>query len=42
MSITIILYLLAAIAFFLGAANVPRVNWLCLGLALLTLSLFVR
>lgn len=42
MSITVILYLLAFVCFVLGALNVPRANWLCAGLACLTLSLFVR
>ncbi len=42
MSLTAILYVLAFLFFVLGALNVPRANWLCAGLAFLTLSLFVK
>lgn len=36
--LTIVLLLLALICFICATANVPRVNWVPLGLALVTLS----
>lgn len=42
LSITVVLYLLAFICFLLAAAGVPRIGWMNLGFAFLTLSLFVK
>lgn len=42
MSITIVLYLLACVCFVLATLNMPGLNWMCAGFALLTLSLFVK
>jgi hypothetical protein len=38
MSINLFFLILAMVSFFLGAFNVPKLNWLCLGLAFVVCS----